>query len=288
MSRNDEPETDGGGGVGRRNFLVGSAALAGGMAVGAGPSVFSGEGRAAQEGPTESGAPYEKLDPEAVKPLARKNYGAGMHCGEGTFHTIVNQLRDKVGEPYSNIPTTIMWPSAGGGGLQGGTCGALVGGMGAIGLVQGRSAQTLKIVDELFQWYEETQLPKYEPPETAEGMTKSLPSVEPSSPICHVSVSRWCDAADLPSSAAERGERCGRLTSDTTAKVVELLNAAVDDELDTEFEKVDPDPSVSSEHGCRTCHASGQPKSLGGTTMGKMPCQPCHGQKHGWLKPSER
>lgn len=272
----------------RRNFLLGSAAVAGGITLGSGTSVFSGEAEAAQEKSVDTLAPYTKLDPEAVKPAARKNYGAGMHCGEGTFHTIVAELREKEGKPYTQIPTTIIWPAAGGGALQGATCGTLVGGMGAIGLVHGRSSTTMKLVNELLLYYEQTKLPQYQPPETAQGITKSLPAVEPGSPLCHVSVSKRSEAADLPSDAPERAERCGRLTADITAKTVELLNAEADGTFEREAEEVSPPESISATHGCRSCHSVGKPKNLGGTTLGKMPCRECHGSKHGWLSPSER
>ena len=287
MAKEDGSQSGADGSVHRRGFLVGSAAVAGGLALGTG-SQLAGDARAADSGSVDSPAPYEKLDPEAVKPAARKNYRAGMHCGEGTFHTVVNQLRDRVGEPYTEIPTSIIWPAAGGGGLQGATCGSLVGGMAAIGLVHGRSSTTMQLTDALFRWYEETALPEYKPPDTAEGMTKALPASKPKSPICHLSVSNWCEAADMASGTPERAERCGRLTSDVTAKTVELLNAAADDELAETAASIPSDPSTDAEHGCRTCHSAGKPKTLGGTTFGKMPCRTCHGNKHGWLGPSER
>lgn len=288
MNDQSTDRNDGWGDTRRRDFLLGSAAIAGGVGLGSGATMFSDDASAMQSSSPEQPAPYEKLDPEAIKSEARSNYRAGMHCGEGAFHTIVAALRDRVGEPYTHIPTSIIWPAAGGGASQGATCGTLVGGMAAIGLVHGRSGTTMNLVNELFEWYSQTELPQYQPPETAEGMTKSLPSATPKSPLCHVSVSRWCEAADLPSKAPERAERCGRLTADATAKTVALLNAQADGTLESETAEVSTPWSVSSEYGCRSCHSSGKPKTLGGTTTGKMPCEPCHGNKHGWLKPSER
>ena len=214
---------------------------------------------------------YSYIDPEEVKVLGRENYHAGMHCGQGSFDAIITKLRDEVGEPYNEIPTTATYWSAGGGSGWSAVCGAVVGANTAISVVQGDTDSTMKLVDELQRWYTQHKFPMFTP----EGEGK-LPTSRSGSILCHTSVTNWCKETGYASGSSERSERCSRLTGETAAKAVELLNA----EANGNFEEVElaSDPStVDGKNGCRSCHFKGSDFDQGQFTRGKMECMQCHG-----------
>lgn len=220
---------------------------------------------------------YAHIDPETVKPLGRENYHSGMHCGQGAFDAVMTELRDAVGEPYTDVPTTATYWSAGGGSGWSAVCGAVVGANTAISLVHGDTGTTMKLVDELQRWYANHKFPRYTPPsDSSVGDTKELPGSAPGSILCHASVTDWCKTTGYASGSSERSERCSRLTGEVAAKAVELLNAEHEGNFDTVESAVDP-PSVDGEKGCRSCHFKGDNFDGGQFTRGKMECMNCHG-----------
>ena len=65
------------------------------------------------------------------------------------------------------------------------------------------------IIQEVFQWYEQTALPDYRPKNPKFEIVKSVSR----SNLCHVSVSKWCKTAKFKSFSKERSERCAWLTA---------------------------------------------------------------------------
>ncbi|MFB6113151.1 MAG: C-GCAxxG-C-C family protein [Halodesulfurarchaeum sp.] len=265
--------------AGRRGFLAGAGTVAGLAMLGNASALSSGgngdTALAATDG-LDKPLPYKKLDPADAKPLGRKNYHAGMHCGQGSFDAVVTLLREKVGGPWNDVPTTAAYWSAGGGAGWSATCGAVVGSNSAISLVHGSSGTTMKLADEQQRWYTQHSFPQYTPPGSASGITKELPTSTSGSILCHESVTKWCQASGYASGSAERSERCSRLAGETAAHAIELLNAEADGNFKAVADATTPS-SVSRENGCRSCHYKGTNFEQGQFTRGKMSClQGCH------------
>lgn len=102
-------------------------------------------------------------------------------------------------------------------------CGALNGSAALIGLFTEKEEDLKILVNELFLWYEQTDLPVYIPKKATYNIeiTKST-SV---SVLCHVSMTKWCKVSGHKAFSKPQKERCKRLTADITKKTVELLNA---------------------------------------------------------------
>ena len=205
--------------------------------------------------------PYVKLDPDAVAERAYKGFLDG-HCMYGSFVGIIGELAEKKGAPYSNFPFAMMKIGAGGMADWASLCGALNGSALAVSLL---SSDPKPIVDELFNWYQSEALPDYRPRQKprVEITTKSVAH----SVLCHASVSRWCEKANVKSFSLDRDERCAWLTASCAKKTVLLLN----NQADGAFKAVFPIPKEVQE--CRSCHDKGSQLE---DTRGKMDCAPCH------------
>jgi hypothetical protein len=265
---------------GRRGFLAGAGTVAGlaflGDSVGAsvvGPS----QGPAATDDIDTGPLPYAQLDAEAALELGRQNYHSGMHCSEGSLNAIVTLLREEVGGVWNDIPTSASLWAKGGGIGWGSICGGVVGPNTAIALVYGRGEEGKMnaVVDEFQRWYTQHPFPEYTPPDSASGITRELPQSRSGSLLCHSSVTNWCKASGLASGSSERSERCSRLTGETAARAIELLNAEHAGNLDAKRNAKTPS-TVDSKNGCRSCHFKGGSVEKGQMTRGKMECLQCH------------
>jgi hypothetical protein len=167
---------------------------------------------------------YEALDPtetaEQAYTLISKGGGGCMYA---VFAAIVGSLATRLGEPYRSFPLDMMQYGKGGVAGQGSLCGAVNGGAAALGLLAGYGENGLKLIREVCQWYEQTELPVFTPRSPADAA--SMPRSISKSLLCRDSVAAWCAAAGLPASHPQRFERCHRLTADVARKTVELLNA---------------------------------------------------------------
>jgi hypothetical protein len=220
--------------------------------------------------------PYAKLDPEKARILAHDSFYKFGCCYAG-FSGIIGLLQDEVGKPFTSIPLEMM--SYGGAGVKGwGTlCGALNGTAAAISLVRDSKAST-PVINELMGWYTQAPLPsdqsnKYgeEGIFSVDKKIKALPQNKCGSPLCHVSVTGWCNSAGFEIGSPEQKERCSRLSGDTAAKAVILLNAQQDGNLQPEYEM----PASTSK--CLGCHG---PEKEVANVDHKMTCTQCHGKPH--------
>jgi len=166
----------------------------------------------------------------------------------------------KKGSSLHTFPFEMMVIGAGGGGDWATLCGALNGSMLAVSLL---SKSPKPVVDELFGWYEKEHLPDYRPA----YVTMNVASSVSKSPLCHVSVSRWCKVSREKVFSNAREERCAQLTASVVKKTVELLNAQADGVLKAAY----PLPKYVQE--CRACHDKG---SILENARGKMECGSCH------------
>ncbi|MHB1006795.1 MAG: C-GCAxxG-C-C family (seleno)protein [Chloroflexota bacterium] len=246
---------------------------------------------AAAAAPASSGKiawpfPYKKLDPEIVRKEGHKAYYAAG-CMYGAFHAIISQLQKEVGAPYTGIPTEMMKYGEGGGVSWGTLCGALNGSAAAINLVLPDEGWR-PIVNELFGWYTTELFPSDISNRYAEEgkflvekmkYDKALPQNVSGSPLCHASVTEWCQVANVNVADPKRAERCGRLTGDVAAQAVIMLNDYAEKSFKAAFKADDKTA------GCVTCHNPKADANAGGIVNTKMACAPCHPTPHTAKKP---
>jgi hypothetical protein len=211
--------------------------------------------------------PYKKLDPVAVAERAYPGYYKGG-CAYGAFEGIVGELKKEVGSPYTGIPTEMFIFGEGGVAGTSTLCGALNGSAAALFLVMGavdrtKRAEAFQMIQELFNWYDQTALPNYRPKNSKFEIKGSVSK----SPLCHVSVTKWCKVSGFKSFSKERDERCGWLTASTAKYAVELINKKADNVFK-------PVHALSAEvKSCRSCHDKGGELENSRTTMD---CSGCH------------
>jgi hypothetical protein len=103
-----------------------------------------------------------------------------------------------------------------------------------------------------------------------------LAHVIPYSPLCHISISKWCYAAGVsltdmgPYAYQHKNDRCGKLCADMAAYTAELINAYA-----TTSASADPYSLPAETAACGVCHTSGNTVH-GPATTGKMDCAECH------------
>ena len=93
------------------------------------------------------------------------------------------------------------------------------------------------------------------------------------SPLCHVSISKWCDAAGVNlkdtdgQSRGYKNDRCGKICADMAAFTAELINGS------TYAYDIPKDTA-----DCMVCHAPDSDAIAGGIPAqnGKMDCAGCH------------
>lgn len=247
--------------VSRRELLVGTGAFAAGVAL---STLFGGPGFSRTTKAQSSDVPpwpwpYQKLDPDAVARAGYDGYWQGG-CMYGAANAIIGELARVVGHPFTLVPVDMFRYGAGGFVGWGTLCGTLNGAGAAMALVTPKEAHAT-LLNELAGWYTETALPNYKPAGAAD-----LPKSVAGSPLCHVSVSKWCDVSGYREDSKERKERCARLTGEVAAQAVRLLNAY----YDGKFAAVFAIPANTAE--CLGCHG---PKGMS-DTLGKMNCVDCH------------
>jgi hypothetical protein len=220
--------------------------------------------------------PYTQIDPEVARIKGHDAYWSGKGCSYGGFHGIIETLREQVGEPFTTFPDEIMYYGAGGGAGWGATCGAINGAAAAISLVS-TQAITSKLVNELYGWYTLTMLPTDISNQLAmehkfgvDNYSAALPQSASHSPLCHASVTMWCEAATIKEATTERKERCARLTGDVAAYAAQLLN----DNLAGVFNPLYSTPQTVTD--CMACHGSAMIDNV----ASKMECNSCHGDPH--------
>lgn len=207
---------------------------------------------------------YVPLDPKKTAEKAYQNYPKGS-CMYGVFSSVVEQLAEKLGEPFSSFPIQMMKYGHGGVNGYGTICGTLNGASALFGLLINDKKAIDALALELFRMYEETPLPKYNPTEPA--MDYTPPTSESKSVLCHASTTRWCKKAEHTIGSKERKERCRRLTADIAAQTVTMLN----DYFSNSFiANAHDNESVRT---CTTCHG---PQGKVANTSVKMDCNSCH------------
>lgn len=207
---------------------------------------------------------YAELDPDITAHRAYSNYKKG-HCMYATFKSVTSQLADKYGEPYRSFPVNMMIYGAGGAAGWGSLCGALNGSAALVGLFVKKEDEIKQLVDELFLWYQQNELPVYVPPKPDLNI-KIAKSVS-NSVLCHVSCTRWCKVSGHKAYTNPQKERCKRLAADTAKKTVEILNAHFASRFTAALQHDE------KTRQCMSCHTKGSELQ---NTRGKMECDSCH------------
>ncbi|MBI5032742.1 MAG: C_GCAxxG_C_C family protein [Chloroflexi bacterium] len=203
---------------------------------------------------------YTKLDPQIVAQKAYDSYYQGG-CMFGAFNAIIVALRENFGAPYTMVPTMMARYGEGGGVGWATLCGALNGSALAMNLVLKDYSAT---INDLFSWYTKTAFPIFKPAQPKKEISATSVS---NSPLCHVSVTLWCESAKVKSESPERSERCARLTADIASQAVQLLNDYTDGKFKATYVV---NPSVQT---CGVCHLKG---GVIEDARGKMDCVQCH------------
>lgn len=223
--------------------------------------------------------PYKQLDPEVVRKEAHKAYYAAGCC-YGAFHGLLTVMQKEIGAPYTNIPTQMMKFGEGGGVGWGTLCGAINGAAAVVNLAMPDEGWR-PLINDLFHWYTVTNLPTDVSNQYAEEgkfiveklkYDKALPQNVSHSPLCHASVTEWCQVAGVNVVDPMRLERCARVTGDTAAQAAILMNQFAAKNFKAAF-KMD-----ETSAGCVTCHSAKVHPELGGVVNTKMECAPCHGE----------
>lgn len=214
--------------------------------------------------PPESKWEYIQLDPEVSAQVAYDKYSEGS-CMYATVSSIISQLAEKIGEPFTSFPVHLFKYGHGGVGGYGTICGTLNGAAALIGLLITDKNVQNKMISDLFQWYEKASLPVFSPQKPV--FEFSPPTSTSNSVLCHASNTNWCKESGFKVNSNERKERCRRLTGDVAQKVTTALN---DIFTQTYVANVHANENVNS---CLACHGGeGKVKN----TSVKMSCEPCH------------
>ncbi len=238
-----------------------------GLGIGGVAGLKNGIAAELQSGAAQLPWPYKKLDLDAAAERGYEGYYTGACC-YGAFEGIVGGLRKDVGGPWAAFPSAMMVFGEGGVAGIATLCGALNGAAMAIFLAAGgaepaKKAKAFALIRELFNWYEQAQLPDYKPKNPKFQIVTSVSR----SPLCHVSVTNWCKVSKVKSFSKERAERCAWISASVARHTAQMLN----DNAAGVFKAAYAIPA--SEQTCRSCHDQG---GVLENTRGLMDCGGCH------------
>ena len=149
-------------------------------------------------------APYDTLDVETVRINAHDDFCTeGKGCCYAAFNGMVNLLRAQLPETFPSFPSEIMYYGHGGVAGWGTICGAINGAAACISLVCDKATSD-QLINELCGWYTEALFPTdisntyaTEGTFTATKSDEVLTQNSCDSVLCHISVTKWCDAAEV-------------------------------------------------------------------------------------------
>jgi hypothetical protein len=202
--------------------------------------------------------PYAKLNLDRVSSRAFESYAKGQ-CMYGAFEPLVGETADRLGGRYQSFPFEVMIFGAEGIKGWGTVCGAL---NGAAAAFQMLSPEPGPLVDSLFAWFEQQPLPNIQ---HASASTPAVQTIA-GSPLCHVSIARWCESTGKKAGDPARVERCGALVASVARRAAELLNAQA-------AERPLPVLPASAAEQCGSCHGKGGAVE---DARAKMDCNACH------------
>ena len=159
------------------------------------------------------------LDVKEVQDKIYANFFAKGGCCAGVASGILDLLAEKYGYPYNQIDGR-MFAHGGGGYGRRNLCGSLGGAFAVLNLFLTGSDMS-GIRNQIYTWYESTNLPIYQPADKPEHPVHTVAGSE----LCKDSVGNWMAESGHEFGDPERGTRCASLSADVGGKLVELLNA---------------------------------------------------------------
>ncbi len=161
---------------------------------------------------------YAELNPAEVA-LKAFNYFPKLKCAESVFKAIIETLAEKVGEPYSSIPSYIMSYGKAGIYAWDGTCGAINGACAAISTVlEGNDENVKPLVDKLLKFFLSEMQPAFAP-DGVVPVKVLLPDL-----TCGGMVFRLIKKEHAGLDDEKRVVFCKSITYTAAYKAVELLN----------------------------------------------------------------
>ncbi|SNR62398.1 C-GCAxxG-C-C family (seleno)protein [Desulfurobacterium atlanticum] len=162
---------------------------------------------------------YVNLVPEEVA-LKAFNYFPDLKCSEASFKAIIETLSEKIGEPYSFIPSSIL--AYGKAGIYGwcGVCGAFNGTSAAVSVIfEGNDKKVKAVLNHLANFLLSNVQPVFLPGNVDSILRISLPSLSCSDIFLRFHKEHGVDFED-----DRRKKFCRCLTYTTVFKTVEILN----------------------------------------------------------------
>lgn len=213
--------------------------------------------------------PYKELDLVETGERAYKNYFKGG-CMYGVFEAIAGQVAETMGKPYTAFPFALSTYGGGGVALWGTLCGTCNGAAMAVAMFKEGKLRN-GIINELFTYYEGNPLPAFIPKKPVKvAKDFQMKSSKAESTLCHISITRWCNATGFESFSPQRVERCARLVADMAVYTADLLNKAA-------LKKFVPQKQIGeTASGCLECHAKGKQAPNEPEVVSKMHCTACH------------
>ena len=178
-------------------------------------------------------------------------------CCYAVTNALLTELKEKVGFPYTAIPSEMFVNRKAGYGA-GSLCGSLGGAAAIIGLMCSPDDASA-ITKELFAWYTSTNLPIYQPEIKAETPTVAK------TVNCSDSVTTFMNAAGITEmSDPKRMARCGGVSGDVAKKTAELLN------IHFGYMEAPAENTASSEAALADNEYIGEGEGFGGTIKVKV------------------
>lgn len=272
--------------ISRRSFLTGTGAVLGGLAAG---GVLGYNVKPAEAYVTTLPFQWTTLDSTTVKQNAAYAYFKQGGCMIGAAEGIIKALRDALPEsPWATFPVDVFKFGAGGALSWGTVCGALNGAAAVIQLAVGPT-DSGKLLDNLFGWYQQQNFPSNDLDGWIQSHTDAAVNgkwadysgvagvkTTCNSPLCHASVSTWCDSANKGANSDAKKVRCAKLTADVAAYTLSLIDAYKAGGVGAIANFTKTTESVD----CMDCHTgtgtATQRADKLDSEQGKMSCEMCH------------
>ena len=159
------------------------------------------------------------LDVKEVQDKIYANFFAKGGCCAGVASGILDLLAEKYGYPYNQIDGR-MFAHGGGGYGRRNLCGSLGGAFAVLNLFT-TGGDMSGIRTKIYEWYESTNLPIYQPADKPEHPVHTVAGSE----LCKDSVGNWMAASGCEFGSPERATRCASLSADVAGQLVAHLNA---------------------------------------------------------------